>query len=129
MPPPYAFAPLDVLLAGEPPAELVLDVVDDAVQWVNVLPETLKLLLLTVVLPVKSFLSSLYEKAPNPSEMPPPYAFVPLEVLLANGLPAELVLDVVDDAVQWVNVLLETAKLLLLTVVSPTKRLQPPLYE
>jgi hypothetical protein len=41
-----------VLLAREPPAELVLDVVDDAVQWVNVLPETLKLLLLTVVLPV-----------------------------------------------------------------------------
>ncbi len=61
--------------------------------------------------------------------MPPPYAFTPLEVLLANGLPAELVLDVVDDAVQWVNVLLETLKLLLLTVVSPTKRLPPPLYE
>ena len=61
--------------------------------------------------------------------MPPPYAFVPLEVLLANGLPAELVLDVVDDAVQWVNVLLETVKLLLLTVVLPTKRLPPPLYK
>ena len=61
--------------------------------------------------------------------MPPPYAFAPLEMLLANGLPAELVLDVVDDAVQWVNVLLETVKLLLLTVVSPTKRLPPPLYE
>ena len=41
----------------------------------------------------------------------------------------ELVLDVVDDAVQWVNVLLETVKLLLLTVVSPTKRLPPLLYE
>ncbi len=52
MPPPYAFAPLEVLLAGEPPAELVLDVVDDAVQWINVLLETVKLLLLTVVLPV-----------------------------------------------------------------------------
>ena len=52
MPPPYAFAPLEMLLAREPPAELVLDAVDDAVQWVNVLLETLKLLLLTVVLPV-----------------------------------------------------------------------------
>ena len=61
MPPPYAFAPLEVLLAGEPPAELVLDAVDDAVQWVNVLLETVKLLLLTVVLPTNSFLSSLYE--------------------------------------------------------------------
>ena len=55
--------------------------------------------------------------------MPPPYAFAPLEVLLANGLPAELVLDVVDEAVQLVNVLLETVKLLLLTVVSPVNRL------
>ena len=55
--------------------------------------------------------------------MPPPYAFAPLEVLLARETPAELVLDVVDDAVQWVNVLLETVKLLLLTVVSPTKLL------
>jgi hypothetical protein len=32
---------------------------------------------------------------------------------------AELVLDVDDDAVQLVNVLLETMKLLLLTMVSP----------
>jgi hypothetical protein len=47
-------------------------------------------------------------------------------VLLADKPPAELVLD---DAVQLVNVLLETVKLLLLTVVSPTKRLPPPLYE
>ena len=55
MPPPYAFAPLEVLLAGEsdlkPEVELVLDVDDDAVQLVNVLLETVKLLLLTVVLP------------------------------------------------------------------------------
>jgi hypothetical protein len=55
MPPPYAFAPLEMLLAREPPAELVLDVVDDAVQWVNVLLETVKLLLLTVVLSTNSF--------------------------------------------------------------------------
>ena len=57
--------------------------------------------------------------------MPPPYAFAPLELLLAGVPPAELVLDVVDDAVQWINVLLETVKLLLLTVVSPVKVLPP----
>jgi hypothetical protein len=57
MPPPYAFAPLEMLLAREPPAELVLDAVDDAVQLVNVLLETLKLLLLTVVLPVNELIS------------------------------------------------------------------------
>ncbi len=61
MPPPYAFAPLEMLLADKPPAELVLDVVDDAVQWVNVLLETLKLLLLTVVLPVNELPTPLYE--------------------------------------------------------------------
>jgi hypothetical protein len=55
--------------------------------------------------------------------MPPPYAFAPLEVLLAGWDIPKVVRDVVDDAVQWVNVLLETAKLLLLTVVSPTKLL------
>ena len=54
MPPPYTFAPLEVLLAGEPLAELelMLDVDDDAVQLVNVLIETVKLLLLTLMLPV-----------------------------------------------------------------------------
>jgi hypothetical protein len=59
--------------------------------------------------------------------MPPPYAFAPLELLLAGILDLEfgLVLDVVDNAVQLVNVLLETAKLLLLTVMLP----KPPLYE
>jgi hypothetical protein len=36
-----------------------------------------------------------------------------------------LVLDVVVDAVQWVNVLLETVKLLLLTVVLPTNSFPP----
>ncbi len=51
--------------------------------------------------------------------MPPPYAFAPLEVLVADVMAAELVLNVDDDAVQWVNVLLETVKLLLLTVVLP----------
>ncbi len=35
----------------------------------------------------------------------------------------ELVLDVDNDAMQWVNVLLETVKLLLLTMVSPVNRL------
>ena len=40
-------------------------------------------------------------------------------MLLAGKFLAELELDVDDDAVQWVNVLLETVKLLLLTVVSP----------
>ena len=52
MPPPYTFAPLELLLAGEERPELVLDVDDDAVQLVNVLLETVKLLLLTVMLPV-----------------------------------------------------------------------------
>ena len=52
MPPPYTFAPLELLLAGEPPDELELDVDDDAVQLVNVLLETVKLLLLTAVLPI-----------------------------------------------------------------------------
>ena len=51
--------------------------------------------------------------------MPPPYTFAPLELLVAEDAESELVLDVDDDAVQWVNVLLETVKLLLLTVVSP----------
>jgi hypothetical protein len=36
-----------------------------------------------------------------------------------RSLEPELVLDVDVDAVQWVNVLLETVKLLLLTVVLP----------
>ncbi len=39
----------------------------------------------------------------------------------------KLVLDVDDDAVQLVNVLLETVKLLLLTVVSPVNTLGFPL--
>ncbi len=55
MPPPYTFAPLEVLVAEDAESELVLDVDDDAVQLVNVLLETVKLLLLTVVLPVNSF--------------------------------------------------------------------------
>jgi hypothetical protein len=38
-------------------------------------------------------------------------------MLVAGDLASELLLDVVDDAVQLVNVLLETVKLLLLTVV------------
>ncbi len=58
---------------------------------------------------------------PNPTEIPPPYEFAPLEVLLAVDPNPGLALDVDDDAVQWVNVLLETVKLLLLTVVSPVK--------
>jgi hypothetical protein len=44
-------------------------------------------------------------------------------VLLAGESSAELELDVDDDTVQLVNVLLETVKLLLLTVVSPVNRL------
>jgi hypothetical protein len=56
---------------------------------------------------------------PSTTEIPPPYAFAPLEVLVAGVLNFKLELDVDDDAVQWVNVLLETMKLLLLTVVSP----------
>ena len=50
--------------------------------------------------------------------------------MLVAGKPAlalaELVLDVDDEAEQWVNALIETMKLLLLTVVSPVKRLRPP---
>ncbi len=38
-----------MLLAGEKGSKLALDVDDDAVQWVNVLLETVKLLLLTVL--------------------------------------------------------------------------------
>ena len=64
---------------------------------------------------------------PTPSEMPPPYTFAPLEVLVAGETEntVELVLDVDDDAVQWVNVLFETMKLLLLTVVLPVNELIP----
>ena len=48
-------------------------------------------------------------------------------MLLAGDLD-EFELDVEDDAaVQWVNVLLETVKLLLLTVVLPVNRLEFPL--
>ncbi len=54
IPPPYAFAPLEVLMAGDKIPELELAVDDDAVQLVNVLLETVKLLLLTVVLPANS---------------------------------------------------------------------------
>ncbi len=46
-------------------------------------------------------------------------------MLVAGIFLAELALDVDDDAVQWVNVLLETVKLLLLTVVLPVKTLTP----
>ena len=46
-------------------------------------------------------------------------------MLLADEL--KLVLDVDDDAVQWVNVLLETVKMLLLTVVSPVNWWKLPL--
>ena len=46
-------------------------------------------------------------------------------MLLAGEFLAELVPDVDDDAVQLVNVLLETVKLLLLTVVSPVNLLPP----
>ena len=57
--------------------------------------------------------------------MPPPYAFAPLEVLLAGDMNTELELNVDDDAVQLVNVLLETVKLLLLTMVSPVTPVSP----
>jgi hypothetical protein len=56
--------------------------------------------------------------------MPPPYAFAPLEVLLEAGdMTPELMLDVDDDAVQLFNVLLETVKLLPLTMVLPANTL------
>ncbi len=61
---------------------------------------------------------------PNPSEIPPPYTFAPLELLLARKNSSKFVLDVDEDAVQLVNVLLETVKLLLLTVVSPANLLE-----
>ena len=52
-------------------------------------------------------------------------------MLVAGEYCAELVLDVDDDAVQLVKVLLETVKLLLLTVLLtvalPEKPLRPPL--
>jgi hypothetical protein len=44
---------------------------------------------------------------------------------MASDPELELMLDVVDLAMQLVNVLLETVKLLLLTVVSPVKVLSP----
>ena len=44
---------------------------------------------------------------------------------MADESEAELELDVDDDAVQLLNVLLETVKLLLLTVVSLVNRLSP----
>ena len=63
---------------------------------------------------------------PNPIEMPPPYAFAPLDMLLVGEMTAELALNVDDDAVQLLNVLFETVKLLLLTVVLPVKKLLFP---
>jgi hypothetical protein len=47
-------------------------------------------------------------------------------MLLAGKFLAELELDVDDDAVQWVNVLLETVKLLLLTVLPHVIWLEKP---
>jgi hypothetical protein len=46
-------------------------------------------------------------------------------MLIAGELLPELVLNVDDEAVQLVNVLLETVKLLLLTLVSPANWLRP----
>jgi hypothetical protein len=63
---------------------------------------------------------------PNQTEIPPPYAFEPLKVLLTGRkLPSKkrTRLDVDDNAVQWVNVLLERLKVLFLTVVSPVNTL------
>ncbi len=48
-------------------------------------------------------------------------------MLVAGELPSKVELDVDDDAVQWVNMFLETVKLPLLTVVLPVNRLEPPL--
>jgi hypothetical protein len=48
-----------MLMIDETRRELVLDVDDDAVQWVNVLLETVKLLLLTETLPANWVLSLL----------------------------------------------------------------------
>ncbi len=48
-----------MLVTDEMSDELVLNVDDDAVQLVNVLLETVKLLLLIVLLPLKSLLSPL----------------------------------------------------------------------
>jgi hypothetical protein len=83
-PPPYAFAPLDVLLAGDNDPELMLVLNDNAKQRANVLLETVKLLLLTMVVPMNVLGPPLQMKAPNSIEMPPPYTFVPLEMLLAG---------------------------------------------
>ncbi len=44
-------------------------------------------------------------------------------MLVTDEMPDELVLNVDDDAVQLVNVLLETAKRLLLTMLLPVYRL------
>ena len=48
-----------MLVTGEFMPELVLDADDDAVQLVNVLLETVKLLLLTMVLPVNELPTAL----------------------------------------------------------------------
>ena len=52
--------------------------------------------------------------------------FAPLEALVPGQILLTLELDVDDDAVQWVNELLETMKLLLLTMVSPVNWLTAP---
>jgi hypothetical protein len=106
-PPPYTFAPLDSTNDRE---EDGFDVDDDAEQAVNVLLEMENLLLLTAVPPKTGLLDGTYEYAPKKSEIPPPYTFAPLER-------DDNELDVVDDAVQEVNVLLEIVQMLLLTPV------------
>ncbi len=44
---------------------------------------------------------------------------------MAGELKSEVELDVDDDEVQWVNVLLETVKLPMLTVVLPVNLMSP----
>ncbi len=46
-------------------------------QLVNLLLETIKLLLLTMVVPMNVLGPPLQTKAPNSIEMPPPYTFAP----------------------------------------------------
>jgi hypothetical protein len=82
-----------------------------------VLLEILKLLSLTTVLPETKLSSTLYEYTPTAKETPPPYEFRPWDSPLDN-----------DNALQPVKTLPVTAKLPLLTTVSPETVLLPPLY-
>jgi hypothetical protein len=81
-------------------------VVEAAEHRANVLLETTKLLFLTLVRPENWLKPVLQESAPIATEIHPPKAFPPHDMLVVNSEELELV--VVENEEHFVNTLLET---------------------